>query len=133
MRFNTASAPMDSSEMQVMKMRCPCCTSGLVGLKLQSYLWKFWKCTTCGYWTSRTLDDEWPVMEYNDAPTFDYDPSLDWATVVGEATRIMREKFRLAGRTCGRFLDVGCSEGVYVAASSQLGWQPAGVEIDRPK
>ncbi len=45
----------------------------------------------------------------------------------------MAKKFRLAGKIGGRFLDVGCSEGVYVAAAAQLGWEATGSEIDPAK
>jgi 2-polyprenyl-3-methyl-5-hydroxy-6-metoxy-1,4-benzoquinol methylase len=45
----------------------------------------------------------------------------------------MRHKFNLGGLQRGRFLDIGCSEGAYVAGSIALGWTATGVEIDDAK
>jgi 2-polyprenyl-3-methyl-5-hydroxy-6-metoxy-1,4-benzoquinol methylase len=45
----------------------------------------------------------------------------------------MRHKFLLAGMATGRFLDIGCSEGTYVAGSAELGWTASGIEIDDAK
>lgn len=95
--------------------------------------WRFFCCYQCGYWTSRTPQGGFPHVEYNNTPTFDYNPALDWEETVREATSIMARKFRLVGKIGGRFLDVGCSEGIYVAAAAQLGWKAAGSDIDPAK
>lgn len=95
--------------------------------------WRFFRCKRCGYWTSRTAQGKFPFVEYNDTPTFDYQPGLDWEETVRQAATIMAKKFRLIGKIGGRFLDVGCSEGVYVAAAAQLGWTAAGSDIDPAK
>ncbi|HEV2117444.1 MAG TPA: class I SAM-dependent methyltransferase [Terriglobales bacterium] len=95
--------------------------------------WRFFRCNKCGYWTSRTAQGSFPHAEYNDTPTFDYNPGLDWRETVQQATTIMAKKFRLAGKIGGRFLDVGCSEGVYVAAAAELGWTAVGSDIDPAK
>jgi SAM-dependent methyltransferase len=72
-------------------------------------------------------------MDYIDVPTVDYTPSLDWEETVRNATLILSTKLKIAGKTHGRFLDVGCSEGIYLAAGAALGWTAVGVEIDAAK
>lgn len=113
--------------------RCALCEACTRPLSMPNSDWRFFRCHKCGYWTSRTPQGSFPHAEYNDTPTFDYNPALDWRETVRQASTIMAKKFRLAGKTGGRFLDVGCSEGVYVAAAAQLGWKAAGTEIDPAK
>lgn len=95
--------------------------------------WHFFRCRECGYWTASTLDGGWPHMDYNDTQTDDYSPSLDWDETVRNAKVILSTKFKIVGKTSGRFLDVGCSEGIYLAAGAALGWTAVGVEIDAAK
>jgi 2-polyprenyl-3-methyl-5-hydroxy-6-metoxy-1,4-benzoquinol methylase len=109
---------------------CEACTRPLTTANSE---WRFFRCYKCGYWTSRTAQGNFPHAEYNDTPTFDYNPALDWQGIVRQATTIMAKKFGLADKTGGRFLDVGCSEGIYVAAAAQLGWKAVGGDIDLAK
>ena len=119
--------------MTTMSAVCPFCTSSLSSLPIESDRWRFFRCSGCGYWTSRTTQNRFPEMEYNDTPTFDLSPGHDWDKIVSQAVPILAKKFQLAGKRGGRFLDIGCSEGVYLAASAKLGWQAVGLDVDRAK
>jgi 2-polyprenyl-3-methyl-5-hydroxy-6-metoxy-1,4-benzoquinol methylase len=115
-----------------MQIDCPLCGTPLDPLRLKSRQWRFFRCRRCGYWTSRTPDGDWPSIAYHDTP--DYIGTINcWSLKVEQVRRTMRHKFRLAGTSSGRFIDIGCSEGAYVAASQSLGWNAIGLEVDPVK
>jgi 2-polyprenyl-3-methyl-5-hydroxy-6-metoxy-1,4-benzoquinol methylase len=94
----------------------------------------YFKCPQCLFWTSRTKSGEWPFYDYTDAPTFDAGHAAHWADMKNEAIQIMTHKFALfPNLKVNKFLDVGCSEGVYVAACDALGVEAHGVEVDTVK
>jgi len=74
-------------------------------------------------------------MDYTDVPTFDRNAKTAFLSLAKEAEHIMQQKFKLTGmeKTKGRFLDIGCSEGVYIHAMKTLGWDAYGLEVDRAK
>jgi 2-polyprenyl-3-methyl-5-hydroxy-6-metoxy-1,4-benzoquinol methylase len=74
-------------------------------------------------------------MEYNDTPTFDADSETAFFSLAKEAECIMKYKIKLAKIRAGGkvFLDIGCSEGVYVYAMQVLGWDAYGLEVDSAK
>lgn len=114
-------------------MVCDCCGAEL-RLFTKSKHWQYWKCPSCGFWTTRTLEGAFPSFEYNNYQTFDRDADAGWETMVNEAEIIMRHKFSIiCKRGGGTFLDVGASEGVYVCAAARLGWDAHGFEVDREK
>lgn len=113
-------------------MLCACCNSELKRVNNNNN-WEYYNCKNCGFWTSRTTAGGWPEYDYTDAPMFDEHADQSWDSLVNEAKVIMKHKFEMAGIKPGRFLDVGCSEGVYVSACSQLGWESIGYEVDSVK
>ena len=115
-----------------MALKCPLCSDPLRLLPLASSKWHFFNCRQCGYWTSRSLEGEWPQYAYHNAPDYRNDAD-DWNMIVEQASLVMKHKFRLSAVRTGRFLDIGCSEGAYVAASQALGWQACGCEVDQAK
>jgi 2-polyprenyl-3-methyl-5-hydroxy-6-metoxy-1,4-benzoquinol methylase len=71
---------------------------------------------------------------YDNSPDFHVDYSCHYHELVMSAAHIMDNKFRLVNiKKPLKFLDIGCSEGIYVAAAKALGWQAAGIEIDSSK
>ena len=106
-------------EINGVTVTCPLCQGRVVELCLKSESWRFFRCRRCGYWTSRGLDYGWPINRYDDAP--DFTSSEGDRSQHGDFwQRIMREKFYLAGMKRGSFLDIGCSEGLYVEAAAAL-------------
>jgi SAM-dependent methyltransferase len=95
--------------------------------------WIFFRCEKDGYWTARDSSGQWPSMKYSDTPDFQVGQECEWSKIVTQTSAIMRHKFNLAGMQKGKFLDIGCSEGTYVAGCAELGWIAAGIEIDDAK
>lgn len=114
-------------------MKCLFCSEELSTISTNSTKWSFFKCGDCGYWTSRTIDGGWPRQPYDDEPDWDYYYNIDWDKIIVECKTIMEHKFRIAGKTQGRFLDYGCSEGIFLLACEKLGWKATGIEIDPKK
>ena len=114
-------------------MQCECCDRNMVEiLKSREYL--FYRCKFCGFWTTRQHSGQYPVYDYIDAGTYDYNADTSFHSLAEEARCIMINKLEAAGRQEGGvFLDVGCSEGVYVYAMQSLGWEAYGFEIDAAK
>ncbi len=114
-------------------MFCVCCGNNLVKTN-NTNKWVYYRCKKCGYWTSRSISGDFPKYDYNDTPTYDENANNDWDAWVNTVKKIMQYKFRLTDKLkAGRFLDVGCSEGVYVAACESMGWEAIGYEIDSTK
>lgn len=113
-------------------MICPCCKSQLA-IYRKSIQWIYLRCVVCGFWTTRTLLGEYPQFVYEDSPTFDRNAERDWSTLLEEAKIILKKKFQIVQARRGRFLDYGCSEGVYVTACADLGWESMGYDIDKVK
>lgn len=111
---------------------CPFCGSTMHLCQSNEH-WLFLRCARDGYWTARDSHGDWPSFAYSDAPDFCHGAECEWATKVAETSPIMRHKFELAHMRKGTLLDIGCSEGNYVAGSAELGWTAAGVEIDEAK
>jgi 2-polyprenyl-3-methyl-5-hydroxy-6-metoxy-1,4-benzoquinol methylase len=94
--------------------------------------WNFFRCNNCGYWSSRGTNDDWPRFNYENVEDL-RSKNIDWEVIIFQTKRIMERKFQLVGMKKGHFLDIGCSEGAYVAASAALGWTSSGIEIDSVK
>jgi len=115
-------------------MKCMVCSSKLSRLDIQSEQWSFYHCNNCGLWTSKTADGECPLVTYEGLPDFEVDYSPIYDDLVLSAKHIMAHKFECCdtGKN-GKFLDIGCSEGIYVAAANLLGWDSMGIELDSTK
>lgn len=80
-----------------------------------------------------------PRFKYEDNPAFQNEQQ-NWGVYVEEATKIMKYKIQYIRKNiefikdnCPRALDIGCSEGIYVQALSNLGFDAYGFEVDEPK
>ncbi len=123
---------MSAKKAKVAVPTCPFCCASTEFLPLADTQYKFNRCVRCGYWTARAGDDSWPTFDYNDAP--DYVTEVrDWNIIIRDVKRVMKHKFAVARVAKKRFLDIGCSEGAYVAAARDLGWGAAGIEVDEAK
>lgn len=115
-------------------MICPLCNCQLRKISISSGQYNFYRCKECGYWTSRTFTGEIPVAKYDNLPDFNIDYDNNYRELVISAKKILAYKFRIVNmQKPMKFLDIGCSEGVYVAACKDLGWQARGFELDPAK
>ena len=111
---------------------CPFCSREMRQFR-SNKRWHFFRCEQDGYWTARDSDGRWPSYQYSDAVDFQRGQDCEWSTIVAQTRPIMRHKFDLAGMEKGQLLDIGCSEGTYLAGSAELAWDTTGVEIDDAK
>ena len=81
-------------------MICDCC-GGKLHLFTKSKYWQYWKCPSCGFWTTRTLEGAFPSFVYDNYQTFDQDADAGWEALVNEAEIIMRHKFSIICKSGG--------------------------------
>lgn len=118
---------------------CDCCGEKM-NLRAASNSYHFFRCPNCGFQSARSASsDDKIIFDYDNEPTFDCEVASRFDMLKAEAKRILSHKFSLALSLDGqqerplRFLDIGCSEGVYVAAAEDLGWDSYGMDVDMPK
>lgn len=93
----------------------------------------YWRCNKC-HWFSTSSNYIEEKFNYDEYETFDAD--LDnRERQVQEAKRILSYKFNLLQMWPGSFLDIGCSEGIFIQAYNELmktidGY---GIEVSEPK
>lgn len=93
----------------------------------------YWKCAGC-HWYSTSANFTERTFDYDDYETFDADLTNKDALVI-EAKRILKYKFNLLNLKPRNFLDVGCSEGIFVKAYDELmhSAEGYGIEVAKPK
>lgn len=124
------------------QIACTCCGSTMV-IHGCSHEYFFYHCRQCGFWTTRVTDG-FPTHIYDDEPAF-LGEDGDRNGLVLEAYSIMNHKIGLINQLLtknglprlsankGRFLDIGCSEGLYVEAAQRMGFESYGFEVDSKK
>ena len=119
-------------------MFCKCCDSQMVFFNEKNNF-AFFHCKKCGFWTTRKSDNLLPAHNYFNEPAFLGELDSDWKILVGEAAHIMDKKIDIMCKkgiefsNDKNFLDIGCSEGLYLAAMKELGWNTFGFEVDEAK
>lgn len=95
----------------------------------------YFRCSKC-HWYSTEEKEKSVDFDYEDYKTFDENLPA-WNSLVEEAIRILDYKFKLIyrGRRPLNFLDIGCSEGVFVEAFNRMTNtnNAVGIEISKSK
>lgn len=94
--------------------------------------WIFYKCPYCGFYDTQS-DHAITSVNYNDYTTFDANLEM-FDSMVDNAVHILKHKFNILGKTPSSFIDIGCSEGVFVKAFNVISTGDVlGIEVSRKK
>lgn len=110
-------------------MKCNICNKEMIKCA-QDNNYTFYKCSDCGFYASQG----WENMDYDDYETFDAELNK-FDLLVEKAVEMLKYKFEIIGRMPKSFLDIGCSEGVWVKAFSKIvnEGRACGIEVSRQK
>lgn len=115
-------------------MKCQICGKDMK-LYSQNDVAIFYKCPLCHYYKAKTkLENE---TNYDLCKAFDAvaeDSEGGYNDLLEQAIRILKHKFNVLGHVPETFLDIGCSEGIFVEAYKKVsGKKGSGIEVSRPK
>lgn len=93
----------------------------------------FYKCPYCHFYDTYVVEGSHD-FDYDNYETFDNELS-EFDSMVKDAMNILEYKFKLIGVKPDSFIDIGCSEGVFVKAFQRLsgGKKASGIEVSAPK
>ena len=116
-------------------MQCNICENEMK-LIASSSKYRYFRCPVCDWYGTEKIEGQKQEenFNYDNYKTFD-DNLGNYENYVREAMRILRFKFNMINEIPRNFLDIGCSEGVFVEAYDRLteSKNGYGIEIALPK
>ena len=96
--------------------------------------WTYWHCNRCDFYGTSINNGKTDEFDYDEYETFDAELSLR-KKHIEDAARILNYKFSIVGGVPNTFLDIGCSEGLFVEAFNRItnSQNGCGIEVSRPK